>query len=420
MSSSLTNDIQDTFKSNVMTTYGRYPLVIKGGKGCRLQSVDGKEYLDFVAGIATCVLGHSPKRLIDAVTAQISKVHHVSNLYFTPGQGDLAKMLVEQSCADRAFFCNSGAEANEAAIKLTRKYAATKLGYEDPVIITAFNCFHGRTLATITATAQYKYQKNFGPMVPGFQHTTFNDIDELKALVKSINREGSVAASFGNKKKGVAAIMLEAIQGEGGINCGKTEYFKAVRELCDQTGALLIMDEVQVGVGRTGKMWGYENLGVEPDIFTSAKGLGGGVPIGAMLCKEHVNVFEPGDHASTYGGNPLACAAGIAVLTALQEDNVLKNCAERGEQLRAGLRSIQKDYPSLIKDVRGWGLINGCELAGSEELTAAKVVQAAMDAGLLLVPAGPKVVRFVPPLIVSPAEVDEALEKFSAALLKVQ
>mmetsp|Transcript_28554 Transcript_28554/g.37377 ORF Transcript_28554/g.37377 Transcript_28554/m.37377 type:complete len:460 (-) Transcript_28554:313-1692(-) len=412
--------VQNDYKSNVMTTYGRYPIAIKEGKGCRLVSTEGKEYLDFVAGISTCALGHANQRLIDAVTAQMSKVHHVSNLYYIPEQGDLAKELVAKSCADRVFFCNSGAEANEAAIKLARKHASTKLGIEDPVIITAFNCFHGRTLATITATAQPKYQQHFGPLVPGFQHTTYNDFGELESLVHHINKQGSVGAMFGKKKTGVAAIMLEPLQGEGGINPGNPEYFKAVRHLCDETGALLIMDEVQVGVGRSGKMWGYENLGIEPDVFTLAKALGGGVPIGAMLCKEHADVFQPGDHASTYGGNPLACAAGKAILTALEEDNLVQNAAERGEQLRTGLKVIQKNYPNLIKDVRGWGLITGCELGGTEELTAAKVVQAAMDAGLLLVPAGLKVVRFVPPLIVTSNDIDEALQKFSDALLLVQ
>jgi len=402
-----------------MTTYGRYPIAIKEGKGCRLVSTEGKEYLDFVAGISTCALGHANQRMIDAVTDQMKKVHHVSNLYYIPGQGELAQKLVEKSCADRVFFCNSGAEANEAAIKLARKYGHTQLGLDEPLIITAHASFHGRTLATITATAQPKYQQDFGPMVPGFHHATFNDLGELQELVRALNRQGAQAAQFGRPRAGVAAVLLEPLQGEGGINPGRREYFQGVRALCDEVGALLMLDEVQVGVGRTGKMWGHENLGVEPDVFTLAKALGGGVPIGACLCKAHVDLFRPGDHATTYGGNPLACAAGLAVLKALEEEKLVENAAERGEQLRAGLNEIKKQHPELVKDVRGWGLLTGCELGGGDDLTAAKVVQAAMDSGLLLVPAGVKVVRFVPPLIVSAAEIDEAVKKFSDALLLV-
>uniref|UniRef100_A0A6U1PT46 acetylornithine transaminase n=1 Tax=Fibrocapsa japonica TaxID=94617 RepID=A0A6U1PT46_9STRA len=408
--SALSDSIQEKYQSNVMSTYGRYPITIKEGKGCKLVSVEGKEYLDFVAGISTCALGHADDRLIEAITKQMQKVHHVSNLYYIPEQADLAELLVKNSCADRAFFCNSGAEANEAAIKLCRKYAATEKGVKSPVIITALDSFHGRTLAAITATGQPKYQQNFGPLPPGFEYATYNDAEGLRSLVKKINEDG---ASEGRK---VAGIMMEALQGEGGIRPSTVEFMKAAREICDETGALLMMDEVQVGVGRTGKMWGYENLGVEPDVFTCAKALGGGVPIGAMLCKDFCNVFQPGDHASTFGGNPLACAAALATVNAVIEDGLVKNAEARGEQLRAGLRALQKEDPGLIKDVRGWGLINGVELMDEVEVTAAQAVKVAMDEGLLLVPAGLKVVRFVPPLVVTEAEVDQALATFTKAL----
>ncbi|TAF51154.1 MAG: acetylornithine/succinylornithine family transaminase, partial [Oscillatoriales cyanobacterium] len=281
-----------------MTTYGRFPIALTKGEGCRVWDSEGREYLDFVAGIATCTLGHAHPAAIETVTQQIQTLHHVSNLYYNVPQGELAKWLVEHSCADRAFFCNSGAEANEGAIKLVRKYAHTVRSIANPVIITAQASFHGRTLATITATGQPKYQKNFDPLVPGFAYTPYNDLAALESLIAELDRETPC----------VAGIMLEALQGEGGVRPGDLAYFKRVREICDEKGILLVIDEVQAGMGRTGMMWGYENLSIEPDVFTSAKGLGGGIPIGALLTKEHCNVLGPGEHASTYGGNPFACA----------------------------------------------------------------------------------------------------------------
>ncbi len=278
------------FDRHVMGTYGRFPIALERGEGCRVWDTEGREYLDFVAGIATCTLGHAHPALVEAVTAQIQKLHHVSNLYYIPEQGELAQWLTANSCADRAFFCNSGAEANEAAIKLARKYGHTVLNIENPVILTANASFHGRTLATITATGQPKYQKNFNPLVPGFHYVPFNDFGALEDAIATLNQT----------QPQVAAILLEPLQGEGGVNPGDVAYFQQVRQLCDQHGILLILDEVQVGMGRTGKLWGYENLGIEPDIFTLAKGLAGGIPIGAMLCKESCNAFEPGDHASTF------------------------------------------------------------------------------------------------------------------------
>ncbi len=420
--------LRNDFDGVVMKTYGRYPITMVKGEGVELWDSTGKKYLDFVAGISTCCLGHAHKGLVKAVEKQIKSVHHVSNLYYIPQQGELAKWLVSKSPADRVFFCNSGAEANEAAIKLARKHAHTKLGLDEPVIITAESSFHGRTLAAITATGQPKYQANFdfgGSMVEGFEYIPYNDIEALRATVAKVQGHGKgLKGILGklkfwkkSKKRGVAAIMLEALQGEGGIRPGDAEFFAAARELCDETGALLMCDEVQVGMGRSGEMWGFQKLGVTPDVFTVAKALGAGVPIGAMLCKENANVFAPGDHASTFGGNPLACAAGMAVAEAIDGENILENVESRGEQLRAGLRALQEDpaMGGLIKDVRGWGLIVGVELNVATGVTAGELVGSAIDEGLLLVPAGTHVVRFVPPLIVTKADVEEALKIFAAA-----
>ena len=397
------------FNEAVMTTYGRFPLALERGKGCRVWDTEGREYLDFVAGIATCTLGHAHPALVETVHKQIQKLHHVSNLYYIPEQGELAKWLIEHSCADRVFFCNSGAEANEGAIKLARKYAHTVQKIDEPIILTAHASFHGRTLATITATGQPKYQKNFDPLMPGFDYVPYNDIDAVEAAIGELD----------SGDRGVAAILIEPLQGEGGVRPGDIAYFQRLREICDDTGILLIFDEVQVGMGRSGKFWGYENLGVEPDIFTSAKGLGGGIPIGAVMCKKFCDVFQPGVHASTFGGNPFACAAALTVCQTLEKDNILQNVQERGEQLRAGLSAIAAKYPSQIVDVRGWGLINGMELKADTEVTSAQVVNAAIDEGLLLVPAGPKVVRFVPPLIVTEAEVNTALQAVEKAMATV-
>ncbi|MBD2103573.1 acetylornithine/succinylornithine family transaminase [Leptolyngbya sp. FACHB-261] len=396
----------EQFDAHVMTTYARFPVVLERGEGCRVWDTEGREYLDFVAGIATCALGHAHPALIDAVSQQMRKLHHVSNLYYIPEQGQLAQWLVEHSCADRAFFCNSGAEANEAAIKLARKYAHIQRGISEPVIITALASFHGRTLATITATGQPKYQKNFDPLMPGFHYVPYNDLAALEAAVEAL--EGRVCA-----------ILLEALQGEGGVRPGDRAYFQRIRELCNEKGILLILDEVQVGMGRSGKLWGYENLGIEPDIFTSAKALGGGVPIGAMLCKEFCNVFGPGDHASTFGGNPLACAAGLCVAQTLVSDGLIENAAERGAQLQAGLNELVSRFPNLLDHARGWGLIQGLVLKEDNGLTAPALVKTALEQGLLLVPAGPKVVRFVPPLIVTAEEIDRALTIVAEALTAI-
>lgn len=410
----------DLFEDRVQKTYGRYPITFVAGSGCVLTDDTGRSYLDFVSGIATCALGHGNSDLTSAVSGQMGRLHHVSNLYYTPGQGLLASWLCENSSADRAFFCNSGAEANEAAIKCARKHANDR-GITDPVIITAEQSFHGRTLATVTATGQPKYHAGFtygGEMVRGFRHAPYNDVSALEALVEEVSVTPDGDAADG-RTRGLAAIMLEPLQGEGGIVPGDVEYFEAARRLCDERGALLICDEVQCGMGRTGTLWGHENLGIEPDVFTSAKALGGGVPIGAMMARgEAAEVLTPGTHASTYGGNPLACAAALAVAEYLSEHDVLSNVRARGEQLADGLRDVASRFPSVLGDVRGWGLIRGVPIMDGAGATAAELVGDAMEEGLLLVAAGPSVVRFVPPLVVSEGEIDEALARFERAIAK--
>ncbi|MBA3545431.1 MAG: aspartate aminotransferase family protein [Nannocystis sp.] len=388
-----------TFDQHVMATYGRFPIALTRGEGCRVWDSEGRAYLDFAAGIATCTLGHAHPALIDAVSRQIRRLHHVSNLYYIPEQGELARRLCAGAPLERAFFCNSGAEANEAAIKLARKYAHTRRDVSTPVIISAQASFHGRTLATVSATGQPRYHRGFEPLVEGFVHVPYNDFAALEAAVHELEREGPT----------VAAILLEPLQGEGGIRPGDPVYFQQVRALCDARQILLILDEVQVGVGRTGEFWGHARIGVEPDVITLAKGLAGGLPIGAMLCRRSCDVFEPGDHASTFGGNPLACTAALAVLDTLERDGLVANARERGLQLQRGLEALAGRLPGKIADVRGWGLILGVELGTNEPRAAIDLARAALTQGLLLVPAGPRVLRLVPPLIVTAAECDEAL-----------
>jgi acetylornithine/N-succinyldiaminopimelate aminotransferase len=399
----------EQFDRDVMTTYGRFPLTLVRGAGSRVWDDHGKEYLDCVAGIATCTLGHAHPAMVQAVTAQMATLCHVSNLYYIPQQGELAHWLVTHSCADRAFFCNSGAEANEGAIKLARKYAHTVRGVENPVIITANASFHGRTLAAVTATGQPKYHQNFHPLVPGFAYVPYNDLAALEATIAALDAT----------QPQVAAVLLEPLQGEGGVNPGDAAYFQQVRELCDAKGILLILDEVQVGMGRSGQFWGHQVLGIEPDIFTAAKGLGGGVPIGALLAKSHCAVFQPGDHASTFGGNPFVCAVALAVCRTIEQENLLANAAARGEQLRSALQGVAAKHPQMIAQVRGWGLINGVVLQESAPKNAIEIVKAAMAEGLLLVPAGPQVVRFVPPLVITAAEIDQAVGRFERALAMI-
>ncbi|MFZ4667262.1 MAG: aspartate aminotransferase family protein [Prochlorotrichaceae cyanobacterium] len=395
-----------SFDAHVMQTYGRFPIALDRGLGCRVWDTDGRSYLDFVAGIATCTLGHAHPAFVAALTDQLHKLHHVSNLYYVPEQGALAQWLVNHSSADSVFFCNSGAEANEGAIKLARKYAHTVLNIEDPVILTAHASFHGRTLATVTATGQPKYHKGFTPLVSGFEYIPYNDLAALKETIARLEVD----------RPRIAAILLEPLQGEGGVNPGDRAYFQGIREICDEKKILLMLDEVQVGMGRSGKLWGHENLGIEPDVFTSAKGLGGGIPIGALLAKSWCNVLKAGEHASTFGGNPFACRAGLTICETIERDNLLDNVRQRGEQLRQGLQVLVERYPDHLASCRGWGLINGLVIQPDSPLKAIDVVKAAMMEGLLLVPAGTQVLRYVPPLIVSASEIEEALAMTEKAL----
>jgi len=384
----------------LMQTYRRAPVAFVEGNGVRIRDADGREYLDFVAGIAVNSLGHNHPRLVQAVQEQAARLLHCSNLYHIPPQAEVAKLLVEHSPFDRAFFCNSGAEANEAAIKLARKFARIHHGPERYGIITATNSFHGRTLATLAATGQEKYRKGFEPLPPGFKEVPFND---LKALEEAV--DGSTCA-----------VLLEPIQGEGGVIPATREYLQGARALCNREGLLLILDEVQTGIGRTGKLFAFEHYGVIPDIVTLAKGLGGGVPIGAVLAKEAVAAaFHPGDHGSTFGGNPLSCAASLAVLRTILEDGLLEHVATTGEYLLRRLRELQ-ERSQVVLDVRGIGLMVAVELA----VDAAPVVEACMTRGLLVNPVQPKVLRLVPPLIVTREDVDEAVEILGAVLCEIQ
>jgi acetylornithine aminotransferase len=312
---------------------------------------------------------------------------------------------VQRSCADRVFFCNSGAEANEAAIKLARKHGHQVRGIERPVILTAEASFHGRTLAAVTATGQPRYHQGFQPMVEGFRYFPYNDTGAFESLLAACEAEGPA----------VAAVLLEPLQGEGGVNPGDPAFFRRVRELCDERRILLIFDEVQIGVGRSGHWWGYEQLGVEPDAFTLAKGLGGGIPIGALAVKASCDLLRPGDHASTFGGNPLACRAGLTVLTEIDRRELLAHVHTVGSQLREQLEDLVQRYPAQLSEVRGWGLLQGLVLQPGG-LSAPDVVKAALAEGLLRVPAGTTVVRFVPPLVIKPRHVRQLVKRLEKAL----
>ncbi|MDP2277479.1 MAG: acetylornithine transaminase [Nitrospirota bacterium] len=385
----------------LMNTYNRFPIVLRKGRGMKVWGADGKEYLDFVGGIAVNILGHCHPKVVVAIQKQAQRLIHVSNLYHIEPQIKLAKLLVERSFADKVFFCNSGAEANEAAIKLARKYAKEHLGKDKFEIITAVNSFHGRTLATVTATGQEKFQKGFEPLVPGFKHAAFNDISALESAIT----------------QNTCAVMLEPIQGEGGVKIPDNDYFKKVRELCNKHNLLLILDEVQTGMGRTGKLFAYEHFNAAPDIVTLAKGLGSGVPIGAMLATDKAaSAFVPGSHASTFGGNPLVCAAAIATMETILEDGFMfDQCKRMGEYLRKELKRLQKEYPAVIADIRGMGLLVGMELTRDGET----IVKACMEKGLLLNCTAGNVLRFTPPLIVHAKDIDGMIDILDEALSNV-
>lgn len=370
----------------IMKTYGRYPIVPVRGEGCRLWDADGKEYLDFLGGVAVNNLGHCHPKVVAALQKQAAELIHCSNYYQIPQQIELAELLCNHSFADKAFFCNSGAEANEAAIKLARKYSRDTFGPERYEIITAADSFHGRTMATVSATGQEKVQRFFDPLLHGFKHVPFNDVAALEAAVTPAT----------------CAVMLEPIQGEGGVNVPSPGYFQAVREICDRHGLLLIFDEVQVGMGRTGKLFAYEHFGVTPDIMTLAKALAGGAPIGTMLARDKfAAAFVPGTHGSTFGGNPLVCAAAIATVRTILEDGLLSRCEEIGEYLTGELETLGRKYP-FVREVRGVGLMIGMSLA----VPGAEIVKKGHERGVLLNVTHDTVLRFVPPLVVTRQEID--------------
>ena len=373
-------------------------MTLVRGEGTRVWDEDGTPYLDFVAGIATTALGHAERGLAEVIAKQAQTLIHVSNFFYSQPQIELAELLVQHSPLDRVFFANSGAEANEGAIKLARKWG--KLHRDGAFeIITTHHSFHGRTMAALSATGTPRYREPFAPELPGFVFVDYDDADAIRAATTDRT----------------VAVLLEPVQGEGGVNVPAEDYLRRVRAWCDERNLLLILDEVQTGVGRLGTLWGYEPSGIEPDIMTLAKGLAGGVPIGCLLAKEHASVFVPGDHGSTFGGNPLATAAGAYVLRRVAEGGVLANVRERGEQLAQRLAGLEDRHP-IVRGVRGRGLLRGLEL---REEIAADVVNAALRLGLLSNPVRPDIVRFMPPLTVTAEEIDGAVDIIEQALTEV-
>ena len=374
----------------IANTYSRYPIVATKGEGCWLWDMDGRRYLDFLAGIAVCNLGHARKEVIDGLTAQAAKLFHTSNLFYTEPQIKAAKLIVEHSFGDKVFFCNSGAEANEAAIKLARRYAWSKYGEGRYEIIVMENSFHGRTMCTLSATGQFKFHEGFAPLLPGFVYVPFNDI---KAVEDAISDR-------------TCAVMLEPLQAEGGIYPAEKAYMSALRDLTKEKDILMVLDEVQTGMGRTGKFWGYEHYGIEPDIMSMAKALGNGFPVGAITAKDEVmSAFVPGTHASTFGGNPLAGAAVAATINTMIDEGVIRNCEEMGRYLREGLVSLKGKF-AFIKEVRGLGLILGVEL----DIDGDAIQKEFMKEGIILNCTKGKILRLVPPLIVKKEEIDLFLE----------
>ena len=380
----------------VMGTYRRCPVALIRGKGCRVWDADAKEYLDFLAGIAVCALGHCHPQVVAAIRKQAGLLGHVSNIFYIEQQAQLAKLLVENSFADRVFFCNSGAEANEGAMKLARKYAHEHMGANKYELITMENSFHGRTLATVTATGQRKFQAGFEPLPEGFCYVPFDDLYALESAI-------------GEKTCGV---LLEPIQAEGGIRIPAEGYLKGVREICDRKGVLMMLDEVQTGMGRTGTLFAHETSGICPDIATLAKALGNGFPVGAMLATEKVaSVLVPGTHASTFGGNPLAMAASMASTDLILNGGVLENCRKMGAYFLGRLERLKKKY-SFVTDARGRGLILGLELS----MDGAEIVSECMKKGLLINCTSGNVLRFVPPLTVRKGEIDRAVKILDSVL----
>ena len=375
---------------HVMNTYGRVPIALSHGQGCRVWDINGKEYLDALAGIAVNTLGHNHPRLVPALQDQLTKLIHTSNYYHVTGQEQLAKKLVELSGMTNVFFCSTGLEANEAALKLARKFGHDK-GIDKPQIVVYEKAFHGRSIATLSATGNEKVQKGFGPLVEGFIRVPLNDIEALRK------------ATAGNPN--VVAVFFETIQGEGGINAMRAEYLQQVRKLCDQQDWLLMIDEVQCGMGRTGKWFAHQWAGIQPDVMPLAKGLGSGVPIGAVVAgPKAANIFQPGNHGTTFGGNPLAMRAGIETIRIMEEDRLLENAAKVGTHLKAALERELGHLPG-VKDIRGQGLMIGVELAKP----CGVLLTRAAEAGLLISVTADSVIRLVPALIMTTAEADEVV-----------
>ena len=377
--------------SPLLPTYARYPVTMDRGEGCWLIATDGRRYLDFGTGIAVTALGHAHPHLVEKLTEQVAKLWHTSNLYHIPGQERLAQRLVDSSFAYQAFFCNSGMEAMEGSIKLARRYHAVTGNPQKYRIITVEGAFHGRSLATLAAANNPKYLKGFGPKVDGFDNVPFGNMNALRAAISDET----------------AAILLEPVQGEGGIRAASLDYLRHIRATCDEFGLLMVLDEVQSGMGRTGKLWAHEWAGVEPDIVGSAKGLGGGFPVGAVLAGEKAaQGFEPGVHGTTFGGNPLAMAAANAVLDVILKPGFLDAVQKKGALLTQGLEKLTRKHPAIYESVRGAGLLLGlkCVVPNGEVATAL------LNAGLLVVPAAENVIRILPPLIVSEAEIGIALD----------
>jgi len=396
----IATEIQNNTAQYLMNTYTRLPLTVERGQGCLLYDAEGRDYLDCVAGIAVNILGHAHPDIVEAISRQARQLIHTSNLFYTEPQAQLAKRLVTHSFADKVFLCNSGTEANEAAIKLARRHAQNTFGPERYEILTMLNSFHGRTLASLTATGQPALQKGFGPLVPGFRYIPFNDMEALEASLTPQT----------------AAIMLEPIQAEGGVVVADSHYLKKLRTICTERKIILIFDEVQTGMGRTGTLFAYEQFGIQPDIMTLAKGLGGGVPIGACLATDTVAAaFEPGTHASTFGGNPLACAAALKVLNLLLEGGTLEQGRVAGEYLAKGLTTLSKKF-SCIREVRGMGLLQGLELS----IDGKPLVMECLERRVIINCTMGRVLRFMPPFIISNTQIDRLLHVLSDVLSKQQ
>ncbi len=394
-----TQEIIEAGQIYLMNTYGRLPLALVKGEGAYVWDADGNQYLDFVAGLAVNSLGHCHPQVVEAVREQAGRLMHVSNLYWIEPQVKLARLLVENSALDKVFFCNSGAEAVEGAIKLARKYAKKHMGLDKYEIITMDKSFHGRTLAAITATAQPKYQKDLDPLPPGFKYVPFND---FAALAEAISPN-------------TCAIMMEPVQGEGGVNVADYDYMQKVKQLCTEKHLLLIFDEVQCGLGRTGKLFAYEHYRVEPDIMTLAKAIAGGFPMGALLAKHKVaECFQPGDHASTFGGNPLASAAGLAAVSILADKSFLAEVAEKGNYFEGKLQQLKNKYP-FITEVRGKGLILGLEIT----VEGKPIVDACQAKGLLINCVGSNILRFIPPLVITGEDIDNAVKVLDEVMSEI-